>query len=197
MSSVAGDAYSEDKGVICGKGKINGTLYNNNIAIAGDNGKGNLSMGALESKGTLISALNNGEISKFIVDGKAKIDGSTVVVAGLLPGESCTVLKADSITGELSNNQENTVGTTGFLKEYARIENNEIKYVYDFRPNFEGVSAKQAKAFDAIKRMYFKLMSEYDGETTSSRRIIRNYSSKENVQISRLPSDIRLTPPLK
>ena len=162
--SVAGDAYSEDKGVICGKGKINGTLYNNNIAIAGDNGEGNLSMGALESKGQLISSLNNGENSKFIVDGKAKIDGSTVVVAGLLPGESCTVLKADSITGELANSKENTEGISGFLKEYAKIENNEVKYVYDLSPNFAGVTAKQTKAFDAIKRMYFKLMSEYEPE---------------------------------
>ncbi len=183
--SVAGDAYSEKDGIIMGKGKINGTLYNNNIAIAGDNGEGNLTMGTLESKGKLVSALNNDENTKFVVDGKANIDGSTVVVAGLLPGESCTVLKADSITGELANSQENTSGTTAFLKEYAKIENNEVKYVYDLSPNFEGVTAKQVKAFDAIKRMYFKLMSEYEGEPTSN----KENSSKENLQISRHPSD--------
>ena len=167
--SVAGDAYSEKDGIIMGKGKINGTLYNNNIAIAGDSGVGNLTMGALESKGMLVSALNNGDNTKFIVDGEANIDGSTLVVAGLLPGESCTVLKADSITGELANSQDNTTGTTAFLKEYAKIENNEVKYVYDLSPNFAGVTAKQTKAFDAIKRMYFKLMSEYEPAPASSR----------------------------
>ncbi|MBR4328771.1 MAG: autotransporter-associated beta strand repeat-containing protein, partial [Candidatus Riflebacteria bacterium] len=146
--SVAGDAYSEKDGIIMGKGKINGTLYNNNIAIAGDGGEGNLSMGALESKGLLVSSVENGENSKFIVDGKANIDGSTLVVEGLNPGESYTILTADSITGELANGKENTEGLSGFLKEYAKIENNEIKYVYDFRPNFEGVSPRQAKAFD-------------------------------------------------
>jgi autotransporter-associated beta strand protein len=182
--SVAGDAYSENDGIIMGKGKINGTLYNNNIAIAGDNGVGNLTMGGLESKGKLVSVLNNGDNTKFVVDGKAKIDGSTVVVAGLLPGESCTVLKADSITGELANSQGNTAGTTAFLKEYAKIENNEVKYVYDLNPNFAGVTAKQAKAFDAIKRMYLKLISEYNGESASSKK----NSSKENLQISRHPS---------
>ena len=162
--SVAGDAYSEDNGVIMGKGKINGTLYNNNIAIADDGGVGNLAIGALESKGQLISSINNGESSKFIVDGKANIDGSTLVVAGLLPGESCTVLKADSIEGELANSQEKAPETSAFLKEYAKIENNEVKYVYDLSPNFAGVTAKQTKTFDAIKRMYFKLMSEYEPE---------------------------------
>ena len=151
--SVAGDAYSEDNGVIMGKGKINGTLYNNNIAIAGDNGVGNLSMGALESKGLLTSAVNNGENSKFIVDGNANIDGSTLVVEGLQPGESCTILTAGSITGELANGKENTEGTSGFLKEYAKIENNEVKYVYDLNPNFEGVNSKQVRAFDMIKNM--------------------------------------------
>ncbi|MBR4571290.1 MAG: S8 family serine peptidase [Candidatus Riflebacteria bacterium] len=193
--SVAGDAYSENEGIITGKGKINGTLYNNNIAIAGDNGEGNLSMGALESKGTLISALNNGENSKFIVDGKANIDGSTVVVAGLLPGESCTVLKADSITGELANSKENTEGISGFLKEYAKIENNEIKYVYDFRPNFEGVSPRQAKAFDAMKRMYFKLLSEYEGEpeSASSRGSYRAVTTQQ--QMAQILTFINLPAP--
>ena len=162
--SVDGDAYSEKDGIIMGKGKINGTLYNNNIAIAGDGGEGNLSISALESKGKLVSSVNNGENTKFIVDGKANIDGSTIVVAGLLPGESCTVLKADSITGELTNSQEKATETSAFLKEYAKIENNEVKYVNDLSPNFKGVTAKQAKAFDAIKRMYFKLMSEYESE---------------------------------
>ncbi len=171
--SVAGDAYSENDGIIMGKGRINGTLYNNNIAIAGDSGEGNLNMVALESKGLLASTVNNGENSKFIVDGNANIDDSTVVVEGLMPGECCTILSAGSITGELANGKENTEGTSGFLKEYAKIENNEVKYVYDFSPNFEGVSQKQAKAFNMIKNMYFNLMSDYQVENASLRHSAR------------------------
>ncbi|MBP5469169.1 MAG: hypothetical protein J6Z11_07995, partial [Candidatus Riflebacteria bacterium] len=165
--SVAGDAYSEDKGVIYGKGKINGTLYNNNIAIAGDSGEGNLSIGALESKGLLVTSINDNGNTKFVVDGEANIDGSTIVAEGLLPGDSYTILTASSINGELANSKENTEGTSGFLKEYAKIENNEVKYVFDFSPNFEGVSPRQAKAFDMIKNMYFNLLSDYHEENTS------------------------------
>ena len=51
--SVAGDAYSEKEGIIMGNGKINGILYNNNIAIAGDNGEGNLTMAVLKVKESL------------------------------------------------------------------------------------------------------------------------------------------------
>ncbi len=179
--SVAGDAYSENEGIITGKGKINGTLYNNNIAIAGDGGEGNLSMGALESKGLLASTVNNGENSKFIVEGNADVDGSTVVVEGLTPGESCTILTAGSISGELANSKENTEGTSGFLKEYAKIENNEVKYVYDFSPNFECVSPKQAKAFDMIKNMYFSLMSDYHEGNASIRPSARAVTSPQQM----------------
>ena len=69
--SVAGDAYSIDKGTIAGRGTIHGTLYNQNIAIAGDaSGSGHLTVDKLISRGVLLSQYQNGTNTQFIVSGK-------------------------------------------------------------------------------------------------------------------------------
>ena len=69
--SVAGDAYSIEKGTIAGRGTIHGTLYNQNIAIAGDaSGSGHLTVDKLISRGVLLSQYQNGTNTQFIVSGK-------------------------------------------------------------------------------------------------------------------------------
>ena len=69
--SVAGDAYSIEQGSIAGRGTIHGTLYNQNIAIAGDaSGSGHLTVDKLISRGVLLSQYQNGTNTQFIVSGK-------------------------------------------------------------------------------------------------------------------------------
>ena len=68
--SVAGDAWSVDDGILMGSGTIGGTLYNENIAIAGDgDGTGNLTAAALESRGTLVSVMEHGARAVFDEEG--------------------------------------------------------------------------------------------------------------------------------
>ena len=191
--SVAGDAYSDEYGTIAGKGTINGTLYNNNKAIAGDEGVGNLTMGALESKGTLTAVVNDEGNTKFIVKGKANVEGSKVTVQGLVPGESYTVLSASSINGELANGKGNSTPVTTFMSEYAKIENNEITVVSELsdEPNVVDIPAgsavnvtfteKHKRAFTAIKNMYFKLMSDLPDGAASYRSYLRCVTSPQQI----------------
>ena len=191
--SVAGDAYSDEYGTIAGKGTINGTLYNNNKAIAGDEGVGNLTMGALESKGTLTAVVNDEGNTKFIVKGKANVEGSKVTVQGLVPGESYTVLSASSINGELANGKGNSTPVTTFMSEYAKVENNEITVVSELsdEPNAVEIPAgsaanvkfteKHKRAFTAIKNMYLKLMSDLPDGLASYRRSVRYVTSPQQV----------------
>ena len=183
--SVNGDAYSDDSGTISGKGTIKGILYNNNAAVAGDNGEGNLTMDGLESKGTLTAVVNAEGNTKFIVKGDANVDGSTVKVQGLVPGESYTVLLANSINGELANGKENPSPVTTFMSEYAKVENNEITVFSELSDelnvvdipagsgaNFE-FTKKQKYAYKAIRNMYLKLMSDLPGGVASYRGSLR------------------------
>ena len=191
--SVAGDAYSDEYGTIAGKGTINGTLYNNNKAIAGDEGIGNLTMGALESKGTLTAVVNDEGNTKFIVKGKANVEGSKVTVQGLVPGESYTVLSANSISGELANGKGNSTPVTTFMSEYAKVENNEITVVSELsdEPNAIEIPAgsavnvkfteKHKRAFTAIKNMYLKLMSDLPNGVASYRRSLRLVTSPQQI----------------
>ena len=191
--SVAGDAYSEDNGIIMGKGTINGTLYNNNIAIAGDDGEGNLSMNALESKGTLTAVVNDEANTKFVVNGEANVDGSTVKVQGLLPGESYTVLTANSINGELANGKDNSSPVNVFMSEYAKVEDNTIKVVSEFSNELNAINnsgeaaqditftKRQQKVFGMIRNMYFNLMSDLPEGAASYRTSLRASTTPQQI----------------
>ena len=168
-------------------------LYNNNKAIAGDEGVGNLTMGALESKGTLTAVVNNEGNTKFIVKGKANVEGSKVTVQGLVPGESYTVLSANSINGELANGKGNSTPVTTFMSEYAKVENNEITVVSELsdEPNVVDIPAgsavnvkfteKHKRAYTAIKKMYLKLMSDLPNGVASYRRSMRCVTSPQQI----------------
>ena len=191
--SVAGDAYSEDNGIIMGKGKINGTLYNNNVAIAGDGGEGNLSMNALESKGTLTAVVNDKANTKFIVNGEANVDGSTIKVQGLVPGESYTVLTANSINGELANGKDNSSPVNVFMSEYAKVEDNTIKVVSEFSNELNAINnsgeaaqditftKKQQQAFGMIKNLYFNLMADLPEGAASYRTSLRASTTPQQI----------------
>ena len=191
--SVAGDAYSENNGIITGKGTINGILYNNNIAIAGDDGVGNLTMNGLKSNGTLTGVVNNDGNTKFIVNGVANVEGSTITVQGLVPGESYTILTAENINGEVANNKENSSPISAFMNEYASVEGNEIKVISEFSQELNSIgssgelqgkvalSKKQSKALNAIKNMYFKLMSDYPGGIAAYRASLRAVTTPQQM----------------
>ena len=164
--SVAGDAYSIEKGTIAGRGTIHGTLYNQNIAIAGDAaGSGNLTMDKLVSRGVLLSQYQNGTNTQFIVKGKADIKGSTVPVplgATPMPDDRYTVVKASKITGTAKDLAGTEYELSGMLSAKNEIEGGDLSVVVEAANNLNGADAQQNETFDAMVAMYRNLKRNND-----------------------------------
>ena len=164
--SVAGDAYSIDKGIIAGRGTIHGTLYNKNIAMAGDaKGNGNLTMDKMVSRGVLLTQYRNGTNTQFIVKGKADIKGSTVPVplgAKPMPDDKYTVVKAAKIEGTTKSLAGTEYELTGMLSAKNEIEGGNLSVVVEAANNMEGSNAEQNETFDAMTAMYRNLKRNND-----------------------------------
>ena len=164
--SVAGDAYSIEKGTIAGRGTIHGTLYNQNIAVAGDaTGSGNLTMDKLVSRGVLLNQYQNGTNTQFIVKGEADINGSTVPVplgATPMPDDKYTVVKAGSITGQTKDLAGTEYELTGMLSAKNEIEGGNLSVVVEAANNMDGADAVQNETFDAMTAMYRNLKRNND-----------------------------------
>ena len=164
--SVAGDAYSIEKGTIAGRGTIHGTLYNQNIAIAGDaSGSGHLTVDKLISRGVLLSQYQNGTNTQFIVKGEADINGSTVPVplgATPMPDDKYTVVKAGSITGTAKDLAGTEYELSGMLSAKNEIEGGNLSVVVEAANNMVGADAQQNETFDAMTAMYRNLKRNND-----------------------------------
>ena len=153
--SVAGDAYSVKSGVLRGSGVIGGTLYNGNEAIAGDaTGKGDLRAANLVSDGLLMSVIydNGNGNTKFIVDGTADVEGSTIEVDDILPGEKFTVLTAGKVTGIPKNNGNTPV--TGMLNEELTVGDKEVTVSVTAANNLGTSDERINETYDAMVYMH-------------------------------------------
>ncbi len=149
--SIVGNATTTDSGIISGSGIIGGTLNNYNIAIAGDtSGNGNLTMNSLNSTGSLI-AQNSG--TKFIVNGTANVDGSTVTAENILPNETVEILTATEITGNISNTSDNPAAISGLLSGYGEISGNSINVKTVSSNNIGNLNFEQNQAFNAVQNL--------------------------------------------
>jgi len=164
--SVTGDAYSVEQGTIAGRGTIHGTLYNNNIAVAGDDtGSGNLTMDKLISRGVLQSQYQNGTNTQFIVTGEADINGSIVPVplgATPMPDDKYTVVKAGSIIGTTKDLAGTEYELTGMLSVKNETEGGNLSVVVEAANNLNGADATQNETFDAMTAMYRNLKRNND-----------------------------------
>ena len=164
--SVAGDAYSVEQGTIAGRGTINGTLYNQNMAIAGDaTGSGNLTMDRLVSTGVLLSQYQNGTNTQFIVKGEADINGSTVPVPlgpTPMPDDKYTVVKAGSIAGQTKDLAGTEYALSGMLSAKNEIEGGNLSVVVEAANNMVGADAQQNETFDAMVAMDSSLKASGD-----------------------------------
>ena len=165
--SVDGDAYSVDKGTIAGRGTIHGTLYNKNIAVAGDaTGSGNLTMDKMVSSGVLLTNYKNGTNTQFIVKGKADINGSTVPlpigVPTPMPDDKYTVVKAAKIEGTTKDLAGTEYELTGMLSAKNEIEGGNLSVVVEAANNLNGADAVQNETFDAMTAMYRNLKRNND-----------------------------------
>ncbi len=195
--SVAGDAYSVKNGVIGGRGVINGSLYNHNKAVAGDaNANGNLWVAnKLYSDGQLISVVNDaaGTVTntQFKVTNTANVEGSTIEVKYILPGEKFTVLTANNVTGVPKNNVSSPA--TGMLNEKATVEGNTVTVSATAANNLDTSDEILNETYDAMVNMYRTLDSAndpregemrplFDLETPEAKEALASISSNASAQ---------------
>ena len=93
MSSNIHSSYTDTTtGQLINKGTIGAAAADKNMTINGN----------LVSSGKL-QAYGGGDGGQIVVNGTAVIDGSTVTATQMLPGETKTVLKAQTINGTIAN----------------------------------------------------------------------------------------------
>lgn len=193
--SVVGDAYSVDSGTIAGRGTIGGTLYNRNIAVAGDStANGNLTMQNLVSTGTLVSHVTAKDNSRFIVHNTADITGSTVLLNNALPDESRAVVTAGTLTGNVVNTVDKPLATTGMLSTYGITTGNTLTATAVAANNLGAMDGRQEETYWAMNAMYKKLDANrreemrtlYNLDATGAKKALSEISSADAPQIMSL-----------
>ena len=193
--SVAGDAYSIDSGAIAGRGTIGGTLYNRNIAVAGDStGSGNLTMQNLVSTGTLVSHVTANGNSRFVVQDTADIAGSTVLMSNALPGDSRAVVTARTLTGNVANTVDKPLATTGMLSTYGATTGNTLTATAVAANNLGAMDGRQEETYWAMNAMYKNLDANrreemrtlYNLDATGAKKALSEISSADAPQIMSL-----------
>jgi len=168
--SISGDATTTDSGIISGAGNIGGTLYNYNKAIAGNSaGTGNLTMENLVSSGDLVAQNSD---TKFIVNGTANVEGSTVILEDATVGES-EILTANSITGNLKTSSKKV---SALLTSTANIKDNKIISNVEVTNNIGEIDSTQTQTLDALKDISatnstdnnLRRVLNFDSETTKT-----------------------------
>ena len=162
---VAGDAYSVEQGTIAGRGTIGGTLYNKNVAVAGDaEGNGNLTMNQLRSSGELVSQYKNGNNTQFIVKGAAEIDGSTPRIIGTtpLPGDKFDILKAASIEGDTRIPAGTLYEVSAMMSAKNEISGGTLSLSFFAANNLNTTDPTQNETFAAMASMYSNLRNADD-----------------------------------
>lgn len=157
--SIVGDAWATDKGIISGSGYIGGTLYNRSRIASGNFlGYGNLTMQNLVSSGIIATQYG----TQFIVNETADIDGSTVVYDGVVSPDmidnSTTILKANSITGNLSNLQ---IKASPLVSANINMYPNEITMTSYLSNNIGALNNTQGQSFNALQNIWQNV--KYDG----------------------------------
>ena len=80
-----------------------------------------------------------------------------------------TVLKADSVTGQIRNDVGNPVEISGLLKGYGTVSGKEVTFTSQYSDNLGELSAAQREALGAVNAMYASL--KQDGRKSELRRI--------------------------
>ncbi len=193
--SVAGDAYSVESGTIAGRGTIFGTLYNRNIAAAGDStGNGDLTVNSLVSTGKMVSNVTASGNTSFIVTGTADVSGSRVALLGALPEESYNVLSAGTLIGDIDNTINNPLATSGMLSTYGVASGNKLTATAVAANNLGEINSRQEETYRAMNVMYKKLdanrreemRSLYNLDAAGAKKALSEISSADAPQVMSL-----------
>ena len=159
--SVAGDAYSVEKGTIAGSGTIGSHLYNRSILQAGSYGNpGTLTVsGNLESSGQIAVAVKNGSYGKIVVAGSATVSGTSFAPAGGSVYQPDTVygsvLTAGSITGNFT-----TSAFTGMLSASGSHDGTSAALTLQRANNLDNPTSRQMQAYNQMQFLYGQLTKQ-------------------------------------
>ena len=120
--------------------------------------------GDLLSDGTL-QGYAGGTAGFIDVSGKAAINGSDVKIANwsdALPGESITVVKAASITGDTRTPVGTSYAVSGMMSAQNEIKDNVLSVVTKAENNLGAMDASQSETFDAMVAMDNNLKNSGD-----------------------------------
>ena len=115
--------------------------------------------GTLVSDGRL-QAYGSGENGRIIVKGAAKIDGSTVTAREMMPGESKTVLTAQSISGTIAN-ADTAVPVSSMISAKGKItDNNTLSVEMTAANNLGSTDEVVNNACNTVINMYDSMGEE-------------------------------------
>ncbi|WP_303840205.1 autotransporter domain-containing protein [Selenomonas ruminantium] len=115
--------------------------------------------GTLVSDGRL-QAYGSGENGRIIVKGAAKLDGSTVTAREMMPGESKTVLTAQSISGTIAN-ADTAVPVSGMISAKGKItDNNTLSVEMTAANNLGSTDETVNNACNTVINMYDSMGAE-------------------------------------
>ncbi|SDZ78108.1 autotransporter outer membrane beta-barrel domain-containing protein [Selenomonas ruminantium] len=150
------DGFTDTTGQLINHGTIGASSANTNMEIKGKS----VSDGKLVSNGNL-QAYGGGEKGQIIVNGTANVDGSTVTAYNMLPGETKTVLTAESIEGDITNANE-AIAVSAMLNAKGKIsdDNKTISVETMAANNLQTTDAAVSKTYDVVMNMYNGLGEE-------------------------------------
>ena len=132
-------------GQLINKGTIGAAAADKNMTI---NGK-------LVSSGNL-QAYGGGDGGQIVVNGAAEVDGSTVTATQMLPGETKTVLKAQTINGTIAN-ADTATPVSAMLNAQGKLTSSNTLSVETMAANNLGTSEA------VVNDTYNAIMTMYDG----------------------------------
>ena len=144
----------QNVGLFTNHGTIGAASKDTTMKITGD----------LVSDGTL-QAYAGGTGGYIDVSGRADINGSDVKVANwgdALPGESITVVKAASITGDTKTPVGTSYAVSGMMSAQNEIQDNVLSVVTKAENNLGALDASQSETFDAMVAMDSSLQANGD-----------------------------------
>ena len=139
--------------------------------------------GNLESDGTLY-AYAGGSKGSIVVSGKANIDGSTVTAENSLPGESISVLSANSVNGTITNTKDNPHVETGMLNTYGVVGSDNVTVHTVAANNLGDLSDAQQTAFDRMNNMVQSLSAAKDSRLDEMRALYSMDSTSAKAALS-------------
>ncbi|MCR5176894.1 MAG: autotransporter domain-containing protein [Anaerovibrio sp.] len=143
------DLYDTTTGQFINHGTIGAKAADSNMVING----------TLNSDG-IINAFGGGEKGTIQVNGTANIEGSTVSLLNMLPGENAAVLSATTLNGNITNPAGTPFAATGMLNSEGTIDGNDISVSVSAANNLGDISDQQLDTYNAMRDMLQSLSGD-------------------------------------